>query len=149
MKPKDFLTVQEAIELIETDTRSNPTVDDVQLVKGIEYLRANMRGSEMNYTIHLVKRDDNGKIVPNGKKWAVVQSSRDANTLEYAIMDHYKKLSGHEAPNPEDMGLETFTTTVEDSDGKSRPRPRHNASSKIKKGDEMASGDRTITVGEH
>lgn len=148
MKPKDFLTVDEAIALINTDTRTNPTIDDVKLVKGIEYLRANMRGGEMNYTIHLVKRDETGKIVPNGKKWAVVQSSRDANTLEYAIMDHYKALSGHAAPDPDEMGLEAFTTAVEDSDGKSRPRPRRNTSSTIKKGDEMASGSQTVTVGD-
>lgn len=146
MKPKDFLTVEEAIELINTDTRTNPTVDDVKLVKGIEYLRANQRGGILNYTIHLVKRDEHGRIVSNGVKYAQVASSRDANTLEYAIVDHYKALSGKDAPDPESMGLATFTTTMEEDSGYN-PKPRRNTSSKIKKGDDMKTGSGTQTVG--
>lgn len=147
MKPKDFLSVEEGIALINTDTRTNPVVDDVQLVKNIEYLRMNMRGAEMNYTVHLVKRDETGKIVPNGKKWIVVSSPRDANLLEYAIMDHYKALSGKEAPDPEEMGLERTTTTLEESSNYN-VRPRRNTSSKTKKGDDLKQGGETVMVGE-
>lgn len=148
MNTKDFLTVQEAIALIDEDTPTNPVVDNVQLVLGTEYLRTNMRGSTMNYTIHLVKKDEKtGKIVPNGIKYAVVASSRDANLLEYAITDHYKARSGKEAPNPEELGLDRITTALEDSSNYNS-RPRRNPSSKIKKGDDMQSGSSTVMVGE-
>lgn len=148
MNPKDFLTIPEAIDLINQDTPTNPVVDNVKLVLGTEYLRTNMRGSTMNYTIHLVKRDEKtGKIVPNGVKYAVVASSRDANLLEYAITDHYKAKSGKDAPNPEDLGLNSFTTALEEQ-SHYNPHPRRNAASKIKKGDDMKSGDSTVMVGE-
>lgn len=149
MNPKDFLTVQEAIELIDTDTPQNPVVDNVRLVLGTEYLRTNLRGNTLNYTIHLVKRDEKtGKIVPNGVVYAQVASPRDANLLEYAITDHYKARSGKNAPNPEELGLERFTTTLEESSNYNS-RPRRNSSSKIKKGDDMDAGTSTVMVGDN
>lgn len=146
MKPKDFLTIEEAIKLIDTDTPTNPTVDNVELVKGIEYLRMNMRGGALNYSIHLVKKNEQGRIVPNGVKWAVVESARDANTLEYAIMDHYKSRSGKEAPDPESLGLETFETTM-DEKHKNSVKPRHNTESATKKGSDLKQGTDTVVTG--
>lgn len=148
MRPKDFLSVDEAIKLIDSDTPTNPVVDNVRLVKGIEYLRANQRGGALNYTIHLVKRDEKTKqIIPNGVRYAVIESTRDANTLEYAIVDHYKDRSGREAPDLDSMGLNAVTTTLDDESGYNA-KPRRNTSSKIKKGDDLRTGSSTQTVGD-
>lgn len=142
-KPKDILTVKEAIELIDSDTPQNPVVDNVKLIKGVEYLRANFRGGGMNYTIHLVKRDENGNIVPNGKKWVAVTGSRDQTDLEYAITDHYKSRSG-KTVNPEQLGLYKQTTVVNKQDPNSTGLAQRNTSSKLKYGDELRTGGETV-----
>lgn len=145
-KPSDFITVEEAIALINTDTRDNPTVDDVRLVKALPFLDTNMRGGTMNYTIHLIKRDETGKIVDNGKKFAQVQSSRDANTLKYAIIDHYKALSGRDI-DPDELGVSRQTTTIEEGSG-FQSKPRINTESKIKVGDDLKTGTGNVVNGE-
>lgn len=144
MKPSDFITVDEAIALIKINTRTNPTINHVKLVKALPYLRTNIRG-DMNYTIHLLKKTERG-IVENGKKYVKIGSSRDANTLEYAITDHYKELSGRDI-DVDNMGLSRQTTAVEEA-GRFEASPRVNRDSKIKYGDEMSEGSGTTMVGE-
>ena len=144
-KPSDILTVKEAIKLIDSDTPDHPVVNNVKLIKGIEYLRANWRGGHMNYTIHLVKRDKKGKIVPNGVKFVSIDSQREQRDLEYAITDHYKDRSGREI-DPDMIGIVRQTTVVNESDGNVSGRPRKNTSGKaIKKGDKLITGSGTAT----
>lgn len=142
-KPKDILTVKEAIDLINTDTRTNAVVDNKKLIKRVEYLRQNWRGGSLNYTIDLVKRDESGKIVPNGKKWAAVTSDRERRELEYAITDHYKALSGRDV-DPEQIGLYKQTTVVNKQDPASNGMAQINKSSKLKFGDELKTGGETV-----
>lgn len=142
-KPKDILTVREAIELINSDTPKNPTVDNVKLVKGIEFLRANFRGGGMNYTIFLVKRDESGRIVPNGVKFVAVSNKRDQTDLEYAITDHYKDRSGKDV-DPAAIGLTKQTTVVNKQDSNSNGMAQYNKSSKLKLGDELRTGGETV-----
>lgn len=133
MNQSDFLTVQEAIELINTDTATNPTVDHKALTRGVEYLKTNMRGGEMNYTIHLLGRNDKGEIIRTGVKYVRVTSSRDASQLEWAIVDHYKQLSGKQI-DADKLGLSAQTTAYEE--GK-KSVARVNAESKISFGDDI------------
>lgn len=147
-KPSDILTVKEAIDLINTDTRTNPVVDNKKLISGVEYLRSNFRGGGMNYTIHLVKRDASGKIVPNGVKWAAVTSRRDQTDLEYAITDHYKALSGRDV-DPETIGLSKLTTAVEPGKGNSDGLAHRNKSSKLEYGDELGTSSENKTIEEY
>lgn len=147
-KPSDILTVKEAIDLINTDTRTNPVVDNSRLVRNIEFLRSNFRGGGMNYTIFLVKRDESGRIVPNGVKYVAVSNRRDQTDLEYAITDHYKELSGREV-NPEEIGLQKQTTVVDKKEAGANGLARKNKKSKIKYGDEMASSSENQTVEEY
>lgn len=145
MKPKNILTVKEAIELINSDTRDNPTVNNVQLIKGTEYLLTNWRGGDgMNYTIWTEERK-NGKIVDSGKKWVHIASVRERDELLYAITDHYKALSGREV-DPAKLGLSQVSTTLErDTAGASTGKARKNASgTKLKLGDELGSGAKTV-----
>lgn len=147
-KPSDILTVKEAIDLINTDTRTNPVVDNRKLIKNVEYLRSNFRGGGMNFTIFLVKRDEDGKIVPNGKKWAAITSHRDQTELEYAITDHYKALSGKDI-DPEQIGLYKRTTAVDPGSGNTTGLARNNPSSKLSYGDELGSSPENQTVQEY
>lgn len=144
-KPKDILTVPEAIELINTDTRTNPVVDDKYLITRVEYLKLNWRGGGTNFTIPLVKYNkDKTKVIPNGVKWAAITSEREMRDLYYAITDHYKALSGRDV-DPSEIGLMKQTTVINKQDSAaSTGRPQANKSSKLKKGDKMKSGAETV-----
>lgn len=149
-KPKDVLTVKEAIELINKDTRTNPVVRNDLLIRNVEFLRSNFRGGGMNYTIFLIKRDKNGKVMLDKKgkpvceaKFVSVNNRRDQNDLEYAITDHYKEVSGRDV-DPETIGLAQQTTLVNDNEPSGKPRVNKEGK-KLKKGDKLGSGSRTVT----
>lgn len=144
MKPANLLTVKEAIDLINSDTRTNPVVNNKELIKRSEYLAHNFRGSQMNYTIFLEKRDKDGNIVPNGKKWVVITSRREQQELLYAITDHYKALSGRDV-DPEKIGLYKQTTILEKNvAGGNSGMARTNKSSSLQYGDSLDSGKKQL-----
>ena len=98
----------------------------------------------MNYTIWLVKYDDNKRIVPNGKKWVNITSPREQNELVYAITDHYKAMSGRDV-DPHKIGLQKQTTVVDrDIAGSSNGQPRKNDKSKLEYGDELNGGTEAL-----
>lgn len=149
-KPSTFLTVDEAIELIKTDTRKNPTVDTKQLMRRLTYLRSNMRGAETNYTMWLLKRDASGKIVRNGVRTITVKGNRESHRLEDAILTHYKELSGREVSDDEidNMALVKGKSVIGDAEGTSATgQPTVNADSDIKIGDSLREGTSTQVVG--
>ncbi len=149
MKPANVLTVKEAIELIDSDTRQNPVVSNKELIKRSEYLNTNYRGGGMNYTLFLVKRDANGNIVPNGKKTVAITSQREQQELIYAIRDHYKSLSGRDV-DPEKLGLYSQTNVIErDVAGSSTGMSRRNEKSTLKPGDSLGTDTRSRTVEEY
>lgn len=146
MKPEVFLSVKEAIDLINSDTPSNPTVDHVRLVKAKYFLDANQRGGEMNFNLFPVGRNAEGKIVPKPAIYARVSGPREANELKYAIEDHYTQISGKKI-DFEALNLHKKTTTVEDSSN-FQAVPRENPDSKLKYMDDLVTGEGTQTVGE-
>lgn len=144
-KPSDILTVKEAIDLINSDTRTNPVVNNAKLIRNVEFLNSNFRGGGMNYTIFLEKRDESGKIVPNGVKFVAVNGKREQTELEYAITDHYKAVSGRDV-DPETIGLMQQTTMVDESNNNVTGRPRANKEGKkLKKGDALPTGSGSVT----
>lgn len=148
-KPSDILTVKEAIDLINSDTPKKPVVNNKLLIKNVEFLKANFRGGGMNYTIFLEKYNDKGEIVPNGVKWVSINNKREQMDLEYAITDHYKKVSGGREVDPDSIGLMQQTTVVDKRAGGSNShQPRKNKEGKLKIGDELRGGTESITVGE-
>lgn len=149
MKPASILTVKEAIELIDSDTRTNPVVRNGELIKRSEYLLRNYRGGTMNYTIFLCKKDKNGNIVDNGKKWVAVTSKREQQDLVNAITDHYKAVSGRDV-DPEQIGLYKQTTVIEkDNAGSTDGMARRNKKSKLKYGDELGTSAEGKTLEEY
>lgn len=147
-KPSDILTVKEAIDLINSDTRTNPVVNNSLLIRNVEFLKQNFRGGGMNYTIFLVKRDKDGRIVPNGKKFVAVTNNRDQTDLEYAITDHYKALSGRDVDTNQ-IGLMKQTTAIDQKEGNTDGMSRKNKSSKLKYGDDLTTSSGNQTVEEY
>lgn len=130
--PRGFITIQQAIALIESDTRKDPVVDTQFLLNNIPYLKLGQ-----NYNIKLLTRDDNGNIVENGNKYVQILSERDLVNLREAISDHYKNVTGR-VVDSNSIGLRRMTTV---SDDEKNPTARNmvNEESKIKYGDELSS----------
>lgn len=129
--PKNFLTFDEAIKLIQAETRENPRVDISRLARNLKWLE-----SKHNYTIFLLKRDASGAIVPNGNRPVSLASEYEKTTLEHAIREKYKELARQEY---QDGGIHKISTMVTDAEsgGNSTGQPIENTESKINVGDSI------------
>lgn len=126
--PKGFLSFDEALKLVQAETRENPRVDISRLVRNIKWLEA-----RHNFTIFFVTRED-GKIKSNGNRPVQIANEYEATTLEHAIREKYKELARREAPTNEIRKISTMVTDAE-SGGNVEGRPVVNTDSKIQVGD--------------
>lgn len=130
--PTGFISVEDAIKLIESDTRSNAKVDAQFLLNNLPFLRV-----DGNYTIKKLKHV-NGKVVEDGVTRVHIDSDYHRAMLEHTIVEHFKLVSGRDV-DPETIGIRTMSTTVDDE---SNPQGRvvRNKKSKTKVGDSIVSG---------
>lgn len=136
--PTGFISVEEAISLIESDTRSNAKVDTAFLLRNLPYLRV-----DGNYTIKKLKHE-NGKVVDAGEEFVHILSDYQRSMLEHAIIEHYKMVTGRDI-DPESIGIKKLMTTVDDEKNLSG-RIMRNTESSTKVGDTLVSGT-TQTIG--
>ena len=136
--PNGFISVEDAISLIESDTRSNAKVDTAFLLRNLPYLRV-----DGNYTIKKLKHE-NGKVVDAGEEFVHIFSDYKRSMLEHAIIEHYKMVTGRDI-DPESIGIKKLMTTVDDEKNLSG-RIMQNTESSTKVGDTLVSGA-TKTVG--
>ena len=130
--PLGFISVEEAIKLIESDTRTNAKVNVSFLLRNLPFLRV-----DGNYTIKKLKHE-NGKVVPDGESFVHIDSDYHRAMLEHAIVEHYKQVTGREI-DPNTIGLRTMTTAVDDEENPGG-RVVRNKKSKTKMGDAIVSG---------
>lgn len=137
--PAGFISVDEAIKLIESDTRTNAKVDASFLLRNLPFLRV-----DGNYNIKKVKHE-NGKVVEDGEAFVHIDSDYHRSMLEHVIVEHYKQSSGRDI-DPETIGIRRLSTEVDDE---KNPQGRivTNKKSKTKVGDNLVSG-LTQNVGE-
>lgn len=131
--PKGFITVAEAIKLIESDTRNNAKVDTAFLVRNIPYMR---EGG--NFNIRKLKHENN-RVVRDGSVFVMLETEYDKVTLEHAILEHYRKVTGRTA-QPNDMGVKDVSTIVDSQDPESG-RIRKNQNPLSKYGEDLGSGE--------
>lgn len=131
--PNGFVSVEEAIALIQADSRKDATVDIAFLVKNLPWLEKNH-----NYTIKLL-RHEGGKIVDNGIKYVAIENDYQKEMLKHAITQHYKDLSGREI-DPDTIGIRKITTAIEDDNPQGRPTINKTSSTNI--GDTILSEER-------
>lgn len=135
--PPGFVTVERAIELIESDTRKDPVVDTEFLLNNLPYLRA-----DFNYNIKLLKRDDSGKIVDNGNVFVAIETDWDKAKLEHAITEHYKQMSGKDI-DAKNIGIRYITTENDDSlDNAAKIRVNDKPMTKV--GDKLGGGTKEV-----
>lgn len=130
--PTGFISVEDAIRLIESDTRSNAKVDTAFLLRNLPYLRV-----DGNYTIKKLKHKD-GKVVPAGETFVHISSDYQRSMLEHAIVEHYKMVTGRDI-DPQTIGVKKLMTTVDDEKNVAgRILPNTESATKI--GDNLVSG---------
>lgn len=133
--PVGFISLEDAISLIKSDSRDNPRVDIGRLVKNLPFLHA-----KGNFTIFLIKRGANGDIVDSGNKPVQVPSDYDKAILEKAIVDKYAELTRRQYDKAS-SGIRKISTSVTDSSDSRAGNPdglpstEVNSDSKIKVGD--------------
>ena len=130
--PNGFISVMDAIALIESDSRSDAKVDTAFLLRNLPYLRV-----DGNYNIKKLKHE-NGKVVEDGEVYVTVSSEYEKAMLEHAITEHYKNVTGR-IVDPEKIGLRSVTTAVDD-EKHAGGRLMVNDKPMIKAGDDIVSG---------
>lgn len=130
--PNGFVTVADAIKLIESDSRTDAKVDTAFLLRNLPYLRV-----DGNYNIKKLKHE-NGKVVEDGEVFVMVASEYERAMLEHAITEHYKNVTGR-VVNPENIGLRSITTAVDDEKN-ANGYLMNNDKPMIKAGEDLVSG---------
>lgn len=134
---EEFISIDDAIKLIEKDTRKDPVVDISAMVDASPYIRVNG-----NFTIKLLTRDKNGAIVENGNKFVQIASEWDKSRLKHALFEHHKQASG-KVLNPDTIGLKSLTTTI-DEDANPSGKLKEMDKPMTKFGDSTSGGTRAV-----
>lgn len=137
--PKGFISIDDAIELINSDTRSNAKVDTKWLVRHIDWIE-----EAHNFNIPLVKPDPKSKrgITVVGWKSVQILNSYDKEVMKRAIRNHYRDMVGREYEAPSVRAV----SSVADDEVSTGVRPRR-AKPIAKEGQTIGTGETITTNG--
>ncbi len=136
--PRGFISIEEAIKLIESDTRKDAKVDTSFLLRNLPYLR-----TDGNYTIKKLRHDkETGRVVGNGEVFVMITSDYEKEMLKHAIVEHYRNVTGRTI-DPDNIGLRSLTTTV-DEETNLGAAIINNDKPTIKPGEDLGTGTRNI-----
>lgn len=149
--PNGFITVEEAVELIKTNTFDKPTVNIKHMASRIDFIELNhnfvipkVRLITKEEYMEKLKRFPGRKpseLVDQGKANVTLRSSFDVELLKKTICDNYREASGH-AYNPKNTrGI----TTVIDQEAGGRAEPRSTKKTIAKEGDVIGAGSTSTT----
>lgn len=93
--PKGFISIEEAVDLINSDTRADAKVDTKWLVSHVDWIE-----EAHNFRIPLMKTTSDKKVVPIGSRFVEVRDAFERETLKRAIRNHYRDMVGHEYNAP-------------------------------------------------
>lgn len=141
-----FVSIDDAVALIKSDTRANPVVDMDYIVSRIDWIDANH-----NFRIPKVRRlkpeeiyrSKRGKVIEYENIGSVnveVATSFDKELLKKTIRDKYRELVGREYQAKTTRGV---STVADDAEGRAAVQPRANKPI-AKEGDSI--GDHGITT---
>ena len=136
--PKGFISIDEAVALIHSDTRTNAKVDTKWLVNHMLWIE-----EAHNFRIPLMKTTSDKKVVQAGSRYVEVRSSYEKEVLKKAIKDHYRDMVGHEY---EAKLTRAVSTVADDEQGGGNVRPRRSKSI-AKEGAAIGTGETITTNG--
>lgn len=142
-----FITVDEAVKLIQSDTREHPVVDMDYLVSRIKWIETahNFRIPK----IRMLKEDEiyrtkRGKVIDyevTGNVYIYIATNFEKELVRKTILDKFRELVGHEY---REETVRAMSTVADDAQGKAAVQPRNNAKPIAKEGSTISSGE-TIT----
>ena len=145
-----FTEMEEAIKLIQSDTRENPVVD-------MDYLISRKKWIETGHNFRIprvrrlkpeeVYRTKRGKIVEYetiGEVNVYIDTNFNRELLLKTINDKYKELVGHEY---QELATRAVSTVADDAQGRNAVRPRGNTPI-AKEGANIGSGETATSNGD-
>ena len=131
-----FISVDDAVALIKSDTRSNPVVDMDYIVSRINWIEVNH-----NFRIPKIRRLKADEIYRTKRgKIVEYETIGEANVSIMTNFDKYRELLGHEYKEKITRGI---STVADDAEGRQAVQPRANKPI-AKEGDSI--GDHGITT---
>lgn len=149
--PNGFITVDEAVKLIESNTFNEPTVDIKRLASSTDWIELNH-----NFAIpkvRIITKEEYAEklkrfpgrrpseLVSKGKANVTLRSSYEVELLKKTIYDNYKKVSGHMFNPKTTRGI----TTVIDQEAGATEAPRSTKKTIAKEGELIGSGSTSTT----
>lgn len=126
--PKGFVTLEEAIELIKSDTRADAKVDTSWLASHRHWIE-----EDHNFRIPLLRNATEADIeemkknpylrgrihstVPNGSVYVYIERSYHAEMLKEAIKEHYQEMAGRALADEESEVRGVSTVADENETG--------------------------------
>ena len=138
-----FITIDSAVELIKSDTRSNPVVDMDYLVSHIKWIETahNFRIPKIRRLApEEVRRTKRGKTIEYeniGDVYIYIATNFEKELIRKTILDKFRELVGREY---KEQTVKAMSTVADDAEGRSAVQPRANKPI-AKEGQSIGSGD--------
>ena len=130
-----FITIPEAINLINKDTRDDATVDLSWMVKNIHFIQENK-----NFRIPLMYSDENKYAHHKGNTYVYVATTYDKEILRHAIREAFKARTGRDV-NPEGVKNKTTVYDPEKNTLGMGSAIQKNPNPQMKSGDALGKGE--------
>lgn len=134
-----FISVEDAIKLIEKHTLENPTVDLLFMMDNFRRIK-----TSHNFLIPLAEKKNGKTVRKYPSLTTTVYDEDDRTLLRRAIRQKFEAVTGKKFPDVRSMGLRKISNAVDDQHG-TTARQRQNSDSKIKLGDTLQSGSTVNT----
>lgn len=149
-----FVSVADAVALINSDSKENPVVDMDYLVSHKVWLDRN--GPQHNFRIPKIRRlapseiykTKHGKIVEyvnTGNVYVAINTAYENELLKKTIEDKYRELVGHEY---RELGVRARSTVADDAQGRAAVQPRNNPKPIAKEGTSIGGGETMTSNGD-
>lgn len=149
--PKGFIEVEEAVELINSNTFDKPTVDIKKLANSLDWIEVNhnfaikkMRLITKEEYAEKLKQFPGRKpseLISLGVVTTTLRSAYEVELLKKAIKDNYREVSGRMFDPKNTRGV----TTVLDQESGGGARPRSSKKTIAKEGDLIGAGSTSTT----
>lgn len=126
-----FISIEDAIALIKKDERDDATVDLQFLANNIPYMKV-----KQTYNIRLMKTID-GRATRTGTAYVIIHTEYDRQILLKAIREAFEARTNIQL-NVENIGINHVTSMIDQEKQATDPRPRSNAESTVKVGDDIS-----------
>lgn len=124
--PPGFVTVEDAIKLIQSDKRADAKVDLQFLVRNIPYLE-----TKHNFNIRKLKTLPSGQVVRDGSVYVQIFTEYERQILLKAIQDAYTERTNIKF-NPDEVGVNYVSSVVDQETNQMTAIPQAGATPVLK-----------------